>query len=298
MNISDAIAKWLDHAELVRGWSPATVRGYGSDMGRLSATISDVEQFTLNHVRGALAEAQHLAPATRARMVSAAQSFAQHARDQGWSDGGDMHRLMLPKLPKKVAEHFSEKETAQLFDSLKKTAIPDEIAVRDWALFELVYGAGLRVAEACSMDLDDVDAVTMKIKVTGKGNKQRVLPIGPNQLFPLVMMMGLRNPAVPDETALFLGAKGERMGARAAGRALAEACDKAGLRALSPHALRHSCATHMVDGGADITVVREFLGHESLATTEQYVHVAMKKMVSIYQSAHPRAVMSDVKNAA
>lgn len=289
MTLDDSIEQWLDHLLLVKGRSTSTVVGYRSDLRALTRGITHLDDFTLNHVRAMLAGAQDLSPATRARRVSAAKNFMKFTAARGWSQGGSMHRLVGPKLPQKIAEHFEESETTQLLDGLKATALPDMIQARDWALFELIYGCGLRVEEAVSMDLNDLDPDAMKILVHGKGDKHRALPIGPNQLAPLVLWLMVRTPAHESETALFLGPRGGRLDQRAARRALTQACEATGVRPLSPHALRHSCATHMVDGGADIRFVGEFLGHESLATTEKYVHVAMKRLVSVYQSAHPRA---------
>lgn len=286
MLLDDAIEQWLDWLLLVKGRSENTVAGYRSSIRACTQGLATVDQFTLNHMRAHLASIQHTTASTRRHRVTTAKGFSAYCRRQGWFDGGGVERLHPPKEQQKVAEHYTADDAARLLDGLRAEVMPDPMAARDWALLELLYGAGLRIGEAVGMDLQDLDTSGMKIRVTGKGDKDRVVPIGPRQLAPLTVWLMLR----PDtETqALFVGAQGGRLDARTARRAMTAACERTGVPTLSPHALRHSCATHMLEGGADLRYVGEFLGHDSLSTTQKYTHVAVQRLLQVVRDCHPR----------
>lgn len=282
--MDEALTDWADHLTLVQGRSGNTVRGYLNDMRRLAEGITRVEDFTLTHVRSRLADLTHLAPTTRSRMVTSARLFAAHAVKRGWSDGGQVDRLIAPRIPEKIPQVYSQGEALALCDGLKARALPSHDEALAWVLVELLYGCGLRIEEACSMDVHDVDAEGMKIRVRGKGDKDRALPIGPHQLAAVTMWLMVH----PGGDALLVSASGVRLGQRQARRIFQKACTTTGVPVHTPHALRHSCATHMIEGGADIRVVAEHLGHTNLDTTQRYLHVAMSRLVDVYQSAHPR----------
>lgn len=288
MRIDQALEQWTDHLLLMQGRSKNTVTGYMSDMRSMTKNITLVEEFTLNHVREHLGTIQHLAAPTRARQVATAKAFSKFCVSRGWSEGGQMHRLTTPRIPKQVVNHYTVEEALALMNGMRDHAIPSVGAVRDWAIMELLYGQGLRVSEAVGLDLADVDPAQMTIKINGKGNKDRMLPIGPNQLLPMVLWLALRPPVNPDEPALFIGDQGGRLDARQVRRVMAQACERVGLEDYAPHSLRHSCATHMLNGGADITAVGTMLGHENLDITTRYLHVAVSRLMTVYQGAHPR----------
>ncbi|NMN00410.1 recombinase XerC [Bifidobacterium sp. DSM 109958] len=165
------------------------------------------------------------------------------------------------------------------------------VALRDAAIMELLYATGIRVAELTGLDVDDVDFAQRTARVTGKGNKQRVVPFGAPAARALRRWLERGRPALlrDDTPALFLGVRGGRLGQRAARRTVHEEAARAGVPDISPHALRHSAATHMLNGGADLREVQEMLGHSSLATTQRYTHVSIEQLRGRYAQAFPRA---------
>ena len=280
----DLWCEWMEHGE---NKSPHTIRNYRSQVNKFVPHLPNVEDFTIDRVRGILAMRDTTA-ATTAICVSSVRNFAKFCERQGWSDGGNLHRLMAPTPPKHLPEVFEGREAEKLMETVRADAMPTTRQARDWAILELLYAQGLRVEEVCRLNLQDLSIDNLTLRVHGKGDRQRVLPIGVNQLLPLVVWASVRRPSHPEETALFVGEHGSRLDPREIRRAMDRATTKAGVRALSPHALRHSCATHMMEGGADIRVVGEMLGHTSLDTTQRYLHVATSRLMGLYASAHPR----------
>lgn len=288
MDIDEAINKFLEHLELVKGRSKNTISGYRGDLKNLTAGLQTVDQFTVDHVRAHLATIQHLSPSSRSRRVTVAKLFVERCEKMGVSTGQRMERIGIPKIPQATPEFFTESDALKVVNTQKFQSLPTPAEARSWAIMELLYGAGLRVEELCGMDVESIDPGAMKIKVRGKGSKDRVLPIGPQQLLPILVWLVVRKPKDTEETALFVGDRGSRINQRQVRRIVEEACKTAEVKPLSPHAFRHSCATHMIEGGADIRVVQEFLGHTSLDTTMRYTHVAMSRLIKVFQSAHPR----------
>jgi integrase/recombinase XerC len=171
----------------------------------------------------------------------------------------------------------------------------DEIGMRDRALLELLYGSGLRVSEVCALDVDDVDLRAQAVRVLGKGRKERRVPVSEPARVAVRRYISegrrklMEQQAGTDTAALFLNKRGRRIGPRSV-RAMLETYLRAeGRASISPHALRHSFATHLLDGGADLRAVQELLGHESLATTQIYTHVSTERLRAVYEQSHPRA---------
>ena len=187
-------------------------------------------------------------------------------------------------------------ETFSLLDEPGRTAAavsPKEhhLLCRDLALAELLYGSGLRISEALQLDVGDVRSDEQVARVIGKGNKERLAPMSDTSVRALAAWL-IERPALadPDETALFGGARGHRLNRREAARRLGLLCRKAGLdQTISPHALRHSFATHLLDAGADLRSVQELLGHRRLSTTQRYTQVSLDRLMRVYDAAHPRA---------
>lgn len=288
--IEDAVPEWADYLTLVKNRSAATVRGYTGDVRAATEGITTVDQLTLTHMRAHLAAHQHLGKSTRARRVAAVKQFVRWCERQGWVDHAvEMERLAVPKQDGGMAVPHAEEDALALCDTAKSTALPTQSEARSWALVELLYGCGLRIEELVNLDLGDIDPGGLTLRVrSGKGDRDRVLPIGPNQLAPIMILMLVRQPSIPDDRALFLGDQGGRLSQRQARRIYQQACTDANITPLTPHALRHSCATDMLNHGADIRVIAEHLGHASLQTTQRYLHLATAKLYETVMAAHPR----------
>jgi integrase/recombinase XerC len=205
-----------------------------------------------------------------------------------------LHALARPKREKRLPDVLSQAQVEQLIAQAAIGTSP-ALALRDTALIELLYGAGLRIAEVVAITLADLQLGRGEVKVTGKGDKQRIALFGAPCIRALEAYLSSGRPvlaalATPSTTALFLNRNGGALGERGARARLDDIARAAGLpKAFHPHTLRHSFATHLLDGGADLRVVQELLGHESLGTTQVYTHVSTTRLRGLYKSAHPRA---------
>ena len=232
---------------------------------------------------------------TIARRTASVRGFFAWALEAGLVETDPTVRLVAPKRGRALP-HVATAGTLDdvLAAASARAADGDVIALRDAAVLELLYAAALRVAELCGADLDDLDRGRHTIRVVGKGSKERIVPYGAAAAHALDSYLTRARPALAargaGSPALFLGARGGRLGTRAAydivSRALAPAV---GADTIGPHALRHSAATHLLDGGADLRTVQELLGHASLGTTQIYTHVSSEKLTAAYRLAHPRA---------
>ena len=211
-----------------------------------------------------------------------------------------LHALARPKREKRLPDVLSQAQVEQLIAQAAIGTSP-ALALRDTALIELLYGAGLRIAEVVAITLADLQLGRGEVKVTGKGNKQRVALFGAPCIRALESYLSDGRPALaalptPSTSALFLNRNGGALGERGARARLDDIARAAGLpEAFHPHTLRHSFATHLLDGGADLRVVQELLGHESLGTTQVYTHVSTTRLRGLYKSAHPRARRTGAK---
>ncbi len=299
MDLSAAVDAYVRHLAEVRRLSPATVRAYRSDLRDLIDAVGDVPVSTvdLEALRDWLwrANTRGDARATIARRTASGRGFFAWALDEGHVTADPSLRLVAPKrgrtLPKVATASSLD---AVLASAGARAADGEASALRDAAILELLYASGLRVAELCGADIDDLDRSRRTIRVVGKGSKERVVPYGAPAARALeVYLAEARAELVARGTgtsALFLGVRGARLGPRAAydivSRAVAPAV---GAATVGPHTLRHSAATHLLDGGADLRTVQEMLGHASLGTTQIYTHVSAEKLAAAYRLAHPRA---------
>ncbi|WP_115686260.1 tyrosine recombinase XerC [Corynebacterium senegalense] len=297
--LAEAIEDFAEHARLVLGRSEATVRAYCSDLATLGAFVGGFADFTLPALRAWLADAlaRGLARSTMARRTAAVRAFSTWAYNQGHLDSDVAARLAVPK----VNRHLPKVLTAERAGQLVEADINDEDhtaeALRDAAMLELLYATGMRVSELTGLGAGDVDAARRTLRVTGKGNKQRVVPYGQRAADALEGWLRRGRPelAAEGETALFVGSRGRRIDPRQVRRVVERAATRTGEGEpgqpghLSPHSLRHSAATHMLEGGADLRVVQELLGHSSLQTTQIYTHVSAQRLKKVYDQAHPRA---------
>ncbi len=297
--MTEAAEAYATQLSSVRRLSPATVRAYAADLRDLAAVAGDVEvtEVDLELLRDWLWRATERGDArtTIARRTASVRGFFAWALEAGLVETDPTVRLVAPKRGRALP-HVATAGTLDdvLAAASARAADGDVIALRDAAVLELLYAAALRVAELCGADLDDLDRGRHTIRVVGKGSKERIVPYGAAAAHALDSYLTRARPALAargaGSPALFLGARGGRLGTRAAydivSRALAPAV---GADTIGPHALRHSAATHLLDGGADLRTVQELLGHASLGTTQIYTHVSTEKLTAAYRLAHPRA---------
>ena len=289
----EAVEDFAEHLHLVVGRSPATVKGYRSDLLDFCRGAQTFGDFTLSNLRAWLGQAVEdgMSRATIARRSAAARAFSSWGVRQGYFDTDIAARLVTPKPSRKLPTVVAQAHVEPLMAA--STATTESEYLRDIAMMELLYATGIRVSELCGIDLGDIDSSRCVVTVTGKGNKQRVVPFGKpaGEAIAQWLALGRRDLVRPDKTtnALFLGARGGRIDPRMVRKVVSRAGELIGVDSLGPHSLRHSAATHMLDGGADLRVVQELLGHSSLQTTQIYTHVSTDRLHKVYQQAHPRA---------
>ncbi|MDD7464755.1 MAG: tyrosine recombinase XerC [Actinomycetaceae bacterium] len=232
------------------------------------------------------------ARASLARHSAAIRTFCTWLFRNGYTQNDAAARLRAPKAENKLPKVLNEEQAAALLAYMKNAAHGKDasvLAVRDWALLELIYAAGLRVSEAVGLNLSDVGA-DRTLRVLGKGGKERIVPFGIPAQVALDEWLAVRGQLIAmPSPALFLGARGGRLDPRSVRTMLSRVTARVGLPDISPHALRHSAATHMLDGGSDLRTVQEFLGHTSIGTTQRYTHVSADRLRAAFSQAHPRA---------
>jgi integrase/recombinase XerC len=292
------------HLADVRRLSPATVRAYRSDLSDLTTATGDGElaDIDLEQLREWLWRATQRGDArsTIARRTSSARGFFAWAVEEKLLEADPSLRLVAPKRGRSLPKVAASDSLTELFDVLRASAAEgDPIALRDHALLELLYGAAVRVSELCGLDLSDIDAERRTVRVLGKGSKERVVPFGGAAARaldaylvrgrPILRARAEGRDAPAGGSAVFLGVRGGRLGTRAVYDVVSRVLGPELGAAVGPHALRHSAATHLLDGGADLRAVQEILGHASLGTTQIYTHVSSERLTATYRLAHPRA---------
>lgn len=299
--LADALEGFARHLDAERGRSPHTVRAYLADVAGLlsvaaSAGCTALEDLDLPLLRSWLARmaSAGLARTTIARRSSAARTFTRWAVRTGRLRSDPALRLQAPKRVRSLPAVLRADQAAHLLDLADTRADDaDPAHLRDRAALELLYGTGIRVGELVGLDVDDVDLERRTLRVLGKGAKERVVPFGaPAERAVLAWLRrGRPRLATPSSgSALLLGSRGGRWGARQVRdvvHTLMEGSESA--TRVGPHTLRHSAATHLLDGGADVRTVQEILGHASLATTQIYTHVSVERLRRTFERAHPRA---------
>ena len=298
------IEQFLEHLRYERNVSAHTLRNYQSDLEqflefltadekRKAPEISEIDHLTIREWLATLHTA-HKSKSSIARKLAALRTFFQFLVREGLLELNPAKLVATPKLEKKLPNHLSIEEAVRFIES------PDpesDLGKRDRAMLELMYATGVRVAELTTLNLPDVDFRNQLVRVTGKRRKQRIVPFGDpagaaigNYL--LVREKFLMNAPLSkrDDAALFVNYQGTRITTRSVGRMVEKyirIC--AGMHNISPHALRHSFATHLLDSGADLRDIQELLGHARLSTTQVYTHVSMEKLIEVYDKAHPKA---------
>ena len=284
--------------------SEHTLRAYASDL-RAFIVYCQVDELstenirsvvTLRAIRAWLASLvqQGKSRSTISRRTASIRSFTAWAYRRGYLDSDPGLLVTSARGDQKLPQVQTPSDTAELLSYAATRAREENspAAIRDWAILETIYATGIRVSEVCSLDTTSIDQQGMTLRVIGKGNKERVVPFTRACLSALQAWLSHGRPslAIPEAgRALFVGDKGRRIDPRVIRSMIHRMCAQTGVRDLAPHALRHTAATHILAGGADLRAVQEMLGHSSLQTTQRYTHVDAQRLSAIYKQAHPRA---------
>ena len=299
----DAILEEFDeYLALERGRSDHTRRAYLGDLRSLFDFVAErapdagISGLSLPVLRSWLAAqaATGAARTTLARRTSAAKTFTAWAMRRGLLASDPAARLQIPKSRRTLPAVLRQDQALDAMAAAKSGAQQgDPLALRDQLIVELLYASGIRVSELCGLDVDDVDMSRRLLRVLGKGNKQRTVPFGTPAQAALGAWLSDGRPALANAnsgSALLLGARGRRLDPRQARTVVHQTMAAVdGAPDVGPHGLRHSAATHLLEGGADLRVVQELLGHSTLATTQLYTHVTVARLRAVHDQAHPRA---------
>jgi integrase/recombinase XerC len=296
VTLAQLVDDFAHHLGGERGFSENTVRSYRSDLlglvefagERHAVEPADLDLELLRDWLWRSSE-DGLAKSTLARRSAAARAFSAWLAKTGATPGDAAARLKAPRPDHHLPRVLTRGQVDSIFESLQALATTgDAIALRNLAIIELLYGAALRVSEVVGLDLGDVDLERQTVRVTGKGSKQRVVPFGVPARKAVVGWLEARPAA--ESPAMFLNTRGARVNARSVYELVASILvELPGTGPSGPHALRHTAATHLLDGGADLRAVQEMLGHASLGTTQIYTHVSTERLKQSYALAHPRA---------
>jgi integrase/recombinase XerC len=303
IGFGEAMSRFFDHLTSVRRASPNTVEAYRRDISQLESfateqrgteDLAGIDVFVLRRWLGALSRT--VQPPSVARKISAVKAFYRYLRKAGLVPTDPADELKCPKVRRPLPTFLAVDPAKEVMQAARNE---DPRGLRDRAMLEVLYGSGLRVGELVRLDLDDVDLLRFSVRVVGKGNKQRTVPIGRMEKSALERYLEVRplfghgkrtKRAAAPTRALFLSNRGARICARQVQFTVHRyGALGAGRADLHPHALRHTCATHLLEGGADLRAIQEMLGHASLATTQRYTHVSLDQLMKVYDAAHPLA---------
>jgi integrase/recombinase XerC len=285
------VAAFLRYLAAERGASEHTVRGYRSDLLDCVAflerrTLGALPDADARVVRGYLADlhARGLARTSIARRLATLRSFFRFLMRRGRVRVNPAREVRTPSLPGRLPAHLPIDQSEALF---RQPLGDDAAGRRDRAILEVLYASGVRVAELSGLDVEDVDLRDGGVRVLGKGRKERIVPLGRKAVEALKVYLGAREGT---RGALFRNARGGRLTVRSLHRIVRARARAAGLAGrVTPHTLRHTFATHLLDAGADLRLIQELLGHARLATTQRYTHVSADRLAKVYDAAHPRA---------
>jgi len=308
VSVSDAAREYLQYLVVERGLAANTVESYQRDLRRYADVLAGRGKDDLGDVRTAdvaaflaalrTGDEEHrpLTVSSAGRAVVAVRGLHAFALKQGLAGDDPAREVTPPAPPRRLPKAISVDEVERLLDAAGATTDPDPRVLRDRALLEFLYGTGARISEAVGLDVDDLDlGADPVVLLSGKGGKQRFVPVGSYAVRALQAYLVRGRPALAAAgrraaPAVFLNARGGRLTRQGAWGVLGEAAVRSGLTGASPHTLRHSFATHLLDGGADIRVVQELLGHASVTTTQVYTLVTVDKLREVYTASHPRAL--------
>lgn len=300
MKLAHAVEEYLSQVRIERGLAANTVAAYRHDLtayldfltARGITEVADVTQVEISEYIRSLNGAK----ASNARRVVSLRTFHQFAADEGYSPTNPASETAPPKQPLRLPKALSVAEVAAILEAPDRG---DMVGMRDAALLELLYATGARVSEICALDIDDVYSALQAdfpvLRLVGKGGKERMVPLGAYAAQAISAYLVRSRPALAAATArpdaaLLLNQRGRRLSRQSAWAVMQRAAAAAGVEtSTSPHSLRHSFATHLLDGGADLRVVQELLGHASVATTQIYTLVTVEQLREVHAAAHPRA---------
>ncbi len=312
-SLKNMIESFVESLSSEKGYSGNTIRAYRSDLESFliflakkqpsgkdksgcieDVVVQDVDGLSIREYLGFLYKRENKKNSI-ARKLSAIRSFFKYLFKYGMISENPAEMVLTPKQEKLIPDYLTVDDTFRLLDSINRDTL---LGQRNNAIFETLYSTGVRVSELSGLNVSDVDFSGAMIQVLGKGNKERLVPIGNKALTAIkryrVMLngkkrTGFEGDGLKNDRPLFLNKNYGRLTARSIARILEKAAKECGLTVpVSPHALRHTYATHMLDAGADLRVVQELLGHESLSTTQKYTHVSIDKLMEIYDKTHPR----------
>lgn len=300
--------QFFEHLRYERNVSEHTLRNYTIDLNqfrdhlappdpqsgaRREPDVKHIDHITIREWLSSLHSAQKKKTSV-ARKLAALRTFFQFLVREGVVEANPAKLVATPRLEKKIPNHLSVEDMIRFIETPETET---DLGKRDRAILELLYGTGVRVSELTKLNIGDIDFKGKLARVTGKRRKQRIVPFGDPALHALMNYLGVRDAflqnaplAERDSQALFLNYQGTRITTRSVGRMIdkyIEVC--AGIHNISPHSLRHSYATHLLDSGADLRDIQELLGHARLSTTQIYTHVSMEKLIEVYDKAHPKA---------
>jgi integrase/recombinase XerC len=306
--IEQLLSQFFEHLRYERNVSEHTLRNYMSDLmqfydhlapadpqtgARREINVRQIDHITIREWLSSLHAAQKKKTSV-ARKLAALRTFFQFLVREGLVELNPAKLVSTPRLEKKLPVHLSVEDAIRFIET---PDIETDLGKRDRAILELLYGTGVRVSELTKLDLGDVDFKEKLVRVTGKRRKQRIVPFGDPALHALLNYLTVRGGFLQnapiderESEAVFLNYQGTRITTRSVGRMVdkyIQIC--AGIHNISPHALRHSFATHLLDSGADLRDIQELLGHARLSTTQIYTHVSMEKLIEVYDKSHPKA---------
>lgn len=301
MRLERAITGYLDSLAVERSLSPNTLSAYTRDLARYAdylGSVAELDEIEAERVAGF---AEHLAQeglarSSIARTLTAVRSFHRFCLGEGWTEENPARGLALPKQDKRLPKPISIEQVTRLIDA---AGTPDPpIGPRDRALIELLYGTGARISEVLGLDIDDIDAEGGAVRLFGKGSRERVVPLGSYALDAIDAYLVRARPALAEKgrgtPTLFLNRLGRPLSRQSAWAIIRDAAGRAGIPGdISPHTLRHSYATHLLAGGADVRIVQELLGHSSVTTTQIYTAVTIETLKETFAISHPRARSRD-----
>ncbi|MGD8229263.1 MAG: tyrosine recombinase XerC [Desulfobacteraceae bacterium] len=307
MRLAELIDSFIDYLRSQKGYSDHTVKNYQIDLDHFLKFLAESEESTGRRETAPELESidflvirEYLGRlygrykrSTIARKLSAIRSFFYFLERKGLVQGNPAADISSPKQGRYIPTHLPVDEMFRLLDGPDRTK---PLGLRDLAILEVLYSCGIRVSELSGLNLSGVDADQRLVKVVGKGNKERIIPIGRKALRAIQdyieATLPLRKKAEkdPQDEPLFINFRGGRLSTRSIGRIVKKYARQSGLMTeITPHSLRHTFATHLLDGGADLRSVQELLGHVSLSTTQKYTHVSLEKLMEVYDKAHPRS---------
>jgi len=298
------IASFIEYIKSEKGYSPHTIRNYESDLRQFSDFIAGkrgmngdepeigiVDYMIIREYIGGLF--YKCSRTTIARKLSTLKSFFRYLELRGFSLKNPAAEISTPKLEKHIPVYLSVDE---IFALLNQPDIEKGLGLRDLAVIELLYSSGIRVSELVFLDIEKLDLESRLVKVLGKGRKERIIPVGKKAV--AVIRDYLKNTEKIRKKKgysarngpLFLNYRGERISSRSINRIIKKHSRESGIMTdISPHSIRHTFATHLLDGGADLRSIQEFLGHVSLSTTQKYTHVSIDRLMEVYDKSHPRS---------